>query len=122
VPVERLPGPAGASFSSAVAVTGGGRLVHVSGQLAPGGDLAAQAGRCFDRIESILAEVGASLRDVVSIRAYLTSLDDYADYARVRAERFGDALPASAAVQVAGLLEGALVEIEAVAYVERRPR
>ena len=42
---------------------------------------------------------------------------ELADYARVRRERFGDALPASAAVRVAGLLEGALVEVEAIAFV-----
>jgi len=117
VPLERIPGPAGASFSAAVTAHGPGRFIHVSGQLAPGADLAEQTGGCFDRIEAILAEAGASLRDLVSIRAYLTSLDDYADYARVRRERCGDALPASAAVQVAGLLEGGLVELEAVAFV-----
>jgi 2-iminobutanoate/2-iminopropanoate deaminase len=54
---------------------------------------------------------------VVRITVYLTGLDDYAEFSRVRAERFGDSLPASAAVQVAGLLLGALVEIEAVAFV-----
>ena len=117
MPLERIPGPDGASFSSAVAARGPGRFVHVSGQLAPGADLAEQAAGCFERIEAILAHAGASLGDVVSIRAYLTSLDSYADYARVRRERFGNALPASAAVQVAGLLEGGLVEIEAVAFV-----
>jgi len=117
VPLERIPGPDGSSFSAAVTAQGPGRFIHVSGQLAPGLDLAEQATGCFDRIQAILAEAGASLRDVVSIRAYLTSLDSYADYARVRRERFGDALPASAAVQVAGLLEGALVEVEAVAFV-----
>ncbi len=115
--LERIPGPAGASFSAGVTAQGHGRFIHVSGQFAPGSDLAEQATGCFDRIEAILAQAGASLRDVVSIRAYLTSLDSYADYARVRRERFGDGLPASAADQVAGLLEGALVEVEAVAFV-----
>ena len=117
MPVERIPGRAGASFSAGVAVSGEGRWLLVSGQLAPGADLAEQADGCFDRIEAVVAAAGGSLLDVVSIRAYLTSLDDYAAYARVRGERFGDALPASAAVQVAGLLEGALIEVEAVAFV-----
>jgi len=117
VPLERIPGPDGASFSAAVSAEGPGRFIHVSGQLAPGVDLAEQTAGCFDRIEAILAQAGATLRDVVSIRAYLTSLDSYADYARVRRDRFGEDLPASAAVQVAGLLEGALVEVEAVAFV-----
>ena len=41
----------------------------------------------------------------------------YAEYSRVRGERFGKNLPASAAVQVAGLLQGALIEIDAVAFI-----
>ena len=43
--------------------------------------------------------------------------DEYGDYNRVRGERFGANLPASAAVQVAGLLRGALIEIDAVAFI-----
>lgn len=112
--VERVPGSPGASFSNAVAV-GGGRTVYVSGQLAPGADLAEQTAGCLDAIDAALRPLGGSLADVVRITTYLTSLDDYASFARVRGERFGDALPASAAVQVAGLLQGALVEIDAVA-------
>jgi enamine deaminase RidA (YjgF/YER057c/UK114 family) len=50
----------------------------------------------------------------------LTDLADYAAYARARAAAFGDALPASAAVQVAGLLAGMSVEIDAVAFVPGR--
>jgi enamine deaminase RidA (YjgF/YER057c/UK114 family) len=40
----------------------------------------------------------------------------------VRGERFGANLPASAAVQVAGLLQGALIEIDAVALIPDRTR
>jgi len=35
----------------------------------------------------------------------------------VRGERFGTNLPASVAVQVAGVLNGALIEINAVAFI-----
>ena len=55
------------------------------------GDLAAQTHSTLDNIESILAKVGADLGDVVKIVVYLTSLDDYASFSAVRAERFGDA-------------------------------
>jgi enamine deaminase RidA (YjgF/YER057c/UK114 family) len=47
----------------------------------------------------------------------VTSLEEYGDYATARSERFGDKLPASATVQVAGLLVGAHIEIDAVAFV-----
>jgi 2-iminobutanoate/2-iminopropanoate deaminase len=119
MPVDRLPGSPEASFSAAVVTTGGGLVVHVSGQLAPGPDVASQASGCFDQIDAILREAGGSLRDVVRIRVYLTSFDEFAEFARVRAERFAGALPASTAVMVAGLLQDALIEIDADAYIEQ---
>jgi 2-iminobutanoate/2-iminopropanoate deaminase len=120
--IERIPSDF-ASYSDAVAVSGPGRWIQVAGQVgmdADGkveGDLAAQTHSTLDNIEQILAKVGADLGDVVKIVVYLTSLDDYASFSAVRAERFGDVLPASAAVQVAGLLLGAEIEIEALAFV-----
>jgi 2-iminobutanoate/2-iminopropanoate deaminase len=120
--IERVPSDF-ASFSDVVAVDGPGRWIHVSGQVgmdADGkveGDLAAQTNATFDHIERALGKVGASMGDVVKITVYLTSLDDYASFSAVRAERFGDTLPASAAIQVAGLLLGAEVEIDALAFV-----
>lgn len=115
--IERVPNPTGATFSKAVAVSGPGRTLYVSGNIAPGGSLAEQANGCFDRIEAALAAAGGRLEHVVRITAWLTSLDAYAEYNRVRGERFGTCLPASAAVQVAGLLQGALIEIDAIAFV-----
>lgn len=115
--IERVPGARGASFSKAVAVSGAGRTVYVSGHIAPGRSMAEQTNGCFDQIEAALRAVGGSLEHVVRITAWLTSLDEYAEYARVRGERFGANLPASAAVQVAGLLQGALIEIDAVAFI-----
>ena len=115
--IERVPGPGKATFSKAVVVSGPGRTVYVSGGLSPTGSLAAQSNACFDQIEAALRAVGGSLEHVVRITAWLTRLDEYAEYNRVRGERFGQSLPASAAVQVAGLLRGALIEIDAVAFI-----
>lgn len=115
--IERVPGARGASFSKAVAVSGAGRTVYVSGHIAPDRSMAEQTNGCFDQIEAALRAVGGSLEHIVRITAWLTSLDEYAEYARVRGERFGPNLPASAAVQVAGLLHGALIEIDAVAFI-----
>ena len=115
--IQRSPGAGGATFSKAVAVSGAGRTVYVSGNLAPGRTMAEQANGCFDRIEEALRAVGGSLEHVVRITAWLTSLDEYREYNRVRGERFNGTLPASAAVQVAGLLQGALIEIDAVAFI-----
>lgn len=121
--VTRIPAGTGGSYSDGVAVAGpGGTWIHVSGQVAFGqdgkvtGDVAAQAHGCFDHIERILAKFGADLSHVVKITSFLTDLRDYGQFSQARAERFGQATPASAAVQVADLLVGAAVEVEAVAF------
>lgn len=122
--VQRQVGPAGATYSSATTASGSGRWIYVSGQLPVdgdgrpvGGSLAAQTDACFDRVADVLAREGATFNDVVRIAAYLTSMDDYAAYSRIRGERFDGVLPASTAVGVARLLGNALVEIDAVAFV-----
>ena len=115
--MKRTAGPEGATFSSSVSVSGEGAWVYVSGHIAAGATLAEQTRSCFTQIADVLALHGGSLTDVVRITAYLTGLEEYAEYARVRGECFGDDLPASTAFQVAGLLYGALVEIDAVAFI-----
>ena len=116
--IDRRPDPNGASYSSSVAVQGErGRWVYVSGVIASGDRLADQTRGCFGQIGEALAGHGGVLADVVRITTYLTSLDGYGDFARIRGETFPGALPASTAVQVTGLLRGALIEIDAVAFI-----
>ncbi len=122
--IERLTSNPASGFSDAVSTVGPGRLIHVAGnvgfgpdgKVVPGG-MGAEARATFDNIERTLAQAGADMSHVVKINAYVTSLDEYPDYAQARAERFGELLPASATVQVAGLLVGAHIEIDAVAFV-----
>lgn len=111
-------------FADAVSTSGAGRMIHVSGnvgidddwKVVPGG-MGAEARATFASIERALKLAGAEMSHIIKINAYVTSLDDYGEYAKVRNELFGDALPASATVQVAGLLLGAQIEIDAVAFV-----
>jgi enamine deaminase RidA (YjgF/YER057c/UK114 family) len=122
--IEYIANAPGASFSLATIVSPPGRYVHVAGQvgfdahgtLVPGG-VAAEADATFDRIEDILAKAGGGLADVVRMGVFLTSLDDYAAFVQVRNRRFPHSPPASTAVQVAGLLVGACVEIDAIAFI-----
>jgi len=122
--IERLPTNPTTGFSDTVTAVGPGRLIHVAGNVGFGADgkvvpggLGAEAKATFDNIERALEQAGAGMSHVVKINAFVTSLDEYPDYAAVRAERFGETLPASATVQVAGLLAGAQIEIDAIAFV-----
>lgn len=121
--IDRLASDPATGFSEAVTATGPGRWIHVSGSVGFGADgkvvaggMGAEARATFDNIQRSLESSGATISDVVKITAFVTSLDDYAEYVEARTERFGEAMPASSTVQVAGLLVGAQIEIEAVAF------
>jgi 2-iminobutanoate/2-iminopropanoate deaminase len=118
VAIDRQPNSSGLSYSLSTSTQGPGTTIYVSGVVGGGDTLAEQTNACFDAIEQALKGHGASLRDIVRITTYLTSLDEYAEFSRVRGERLAGALPSSTAVQVAGLLTGALIEIEAVAFLD----
>ena len=118
--------PAGRGYSQVV--TGRGRLVVVSGQVAQNikgelvgpGDPAAQARQVFENLGRCLAEVGSGFDDVVKLTLFVL---DVADLPTVREAR--DAVidtarpPASSAVQVSALFApGYLLEVEALALVD----
>lgn len=112
------------TFSKSVSATGPGSWVHLSGQVGQGDDgavvqggLRAEAMATFGRLFDAAAEAGGKPEDFVRITAYLTSLDEYAEYNAARREAFGEALPASTAIQVAGLLLGAQIEIDGLLFI-----
>lgn len=101
-----------------------GDHVYVTGTTAtlPGGghlegDADAQARQVMANIERALAQVGATLADVVRTRMYVVDIRrDWEAVGRAHAEAFGDARPAATMV-VAELLDPRmLVELEAVAF------
>ena len=99
------------------------RMVFLSGQIGidprtgalVGGGVREQARRALENLDAVLLAAGLQRWNVVKTTIYLTDMGDYATVNEVYAEYFGDHKPARAAVQVAGLPKGALVEVEAIA-------
>jgi enamine deaminase RidA (YjgF/YER057c/UK114 family) len=87
------------------------------------GDAYAQTRQALANILAALARLGARAEDVVRTRVYVTDIGRWAEVGRAHAEVFGTVRPATAMVQVAALIEPAmLVEIEADAVLPAEPR
>ena len=79
-------------------------------------DPEAQARRCLEIIGDALEQAGASLRDVVRTRMFLTDPDDWEAVGRAHGDAFRDVRPVATMVVVAALLDPRWkVEIEAEA-------
>ena len=101
-------------FSRAVRI---GNIIHVAGTGPVGADnedATGQTRRVFAIIEKALADAGASFKDVVRTRMYLTHVEDWEAVGRVHGEIFGSIRPAATMVVVAALLNpNWRIEIEA---------
>jgi len=106
-------------YSHAVRVDG---LLFCSGQIPldpASGELVGetpseQARRCMENLSEVCAAAGTTLQRAVRLTIYTTELGAFAEINEVYGSFFGDAPPARAAVGVAALPKGALVEIDAV--------
>lgn len=89
-------------------------LDPVSMQLVDGID--AQIDRVFANLKAVAEAAGASLGDAARVTVYLTDLGNFTKVNEAMARYFPQPYPARAAIGVASLPRGALVEIDAILH------
>lgn len=107
------------TYSQAVKV---GTTVYVSGQIPLDpvtkelvkGDFELHIRRVFENLKAIAVASGGSLNSAVRVTIYLTDLGNFATVNKVMAEYFTEPYPARAAVGVASLPRGAVVEADCI--------
>lgn len=106
------------TYSQAVRV---GDTVYLSGQIGLDPStmqmvdgIDAQIVRVFDNLKAVAEAAGGSLANVVKINIYLTDLANFAKVNETMAQYFAEPYPARAAIGVAALPRGALVEADGV--------
>ena len=105
--------------------TSNGSLVFLSGQIginpetgemAP--DFESQTRQALSNLKAVLAYHNLNFSNVLKTTVYLTDMADYKPFNAIYEDALGDAKPARAAFQVAGLPLGAVVELEMIATKE----
>jgi reactive intermediate/imine deaminase len=112
------PGAIG-TYSQAVKA---GNTVYLSGQIPLDpktmeivtGDVETHVRRVFENLRAVARAAGGDLANAVKINVYLTDLGNFQTVNKVMAEYFAQPYPARAAIGVAALPRGAVVEVDAV--------
>ncbi|HEY8293258.1 MAG TPA: RidA family protein [Thermomicrobiales bacterium] len=118
--IVEAPIAADLPYSAGVIAAG---LCFVAGQFGtdadnrPVGDIEEQTVLALDHIEAVLTRAGSGMPHVVRTTVWMRSLEDFAAMNRAYRMRFPQDPPARVTIQVADLLFGAAVEIDAIAVV-----
>ena len=100
-----------------------GDFLFVSGQIAidPSGQIVGvnncevQTRQVMTNLQAVVETAGGTMDNVIKITCFLTNVEDYPAYCKVRAEVFPGIPPTSSSVIVSGLVKPhALVEVEAI--------
>ena len=119
-----FPKPIGAYSNGLSIPIGDKELIFLTGQQAIGSDgqavypddPAKQTEFIFERINSLLTETEASLKNVVKVVIYVTNMEDFGKISPVRNKYLGESRPVSTLVEVSRLtIPGCKVEIDVTA-------
>ena len=115
------------AFSMAV-IQGDGQVVHLKGQVSldrdgqvvGAGDMRTQVRKVLENIRAVLASMGGTTADVVSLVHYATDIEAFMATGDIRKEFFSPPFPVTTTVQVARLYHPDLIiEVTAVAEIPR---
>lgn len=103
-----------------------GQTVYLSGQIGldPASmqmveGIEAQIVRVFENLKAVAQAADGSLNEIVKLNVYLTDLAHFTRVNEIMAKYFREPYPARAAVGVASLPRGALVEMDAILVIEK---
>ena len=124
VSTERAPTPIG-PYSQAIVY---GNLVFVAGQIPINPEtgeivpspIERQTEQVMKNLRAVLHAAGTDLAHVIKVTVYLSSMDDFEVFNSTYASFFEEPYPARATVAVASLPRGSLLEVDAVAYMEKQ--
>lgn len=74
-----------------------------------------QAVQVFENLSAVIEAAGGTLQDLVKLKIFLTDLSHFATVNSVMERYFQPPYPARAAVGIAALPKGALIEVEGIA-------
>jgi enamine deaminase RidA (YjgF/YER057c/UK114 family) len=110
-------------YSRAVKV---GNTIEVTGTVASGengkvvgkDDPYIQTKYIYQKIEKVLQQAGATMKDVVRVRMFVTDISQWQEYGKAHSEFFKDIKPCNTMVEVSALIEpDYMIEIEASAII-----
>ena len=110
-------------YSRAVKV---GNVIEVTGTVASGddgnvvgkNDAYTQTKHIYQKIEAVLKRAGATMKDVIRVRMFVTDISRWQEYGKAHSELFKEIKPCNTMVEVKALIEpDYLIEIEATAII-----
>ncbi|MCK5683059.1 Rid family detoxifying hydrolase [bacterium] len=121
--VEGAPGAVG-PYSVAVST---GDILYTSGQLPMdantgeiiGDNSATQAKFALENLKTIIEKLGSDMKSVLKVTIFLTDMKSFAEVNEVYSTYFKENCPARSCVEVSNLPKGALIEIEAIALINK---